>query len=257
MRLKMLFKILEERARRIALALTLTVVFALLSGVIAAGQTVYTGSVSAWWVVAGIFVWMLVVLSVLLRLVGAGVESQSREPMIGLLRQGQSGIRHLEKNPRRVVSGGLRESARDPEPVVEDERVVARVVPGPSHLDDPQLSLHPELALSRKPEVQDSVHQIILLVLRVRSAAGIRTTRAVRRQLSQQERRAPEIPKPTDEGEHLPPRLTELRENLERIERVEDEEAVVERPADPLRVELEQVQPRLIRRSLQLLPQRA
>jgi len=174
MRLKMLFKVFDERARRIALALTLTVVFALLSGVIAAGQTVYTGSVSAWWVVAGIFVWMLVVLSVLLglarfqtkaesrgeesprvgrnyvgpmvlsgglrdhrhpkrglgcglrcgwrmrfpavggrsclprlfysrhrplgcclRLVGAGVESQSREPRIGLLRQGQSGIRHI------------------------------------------------------------------------------------------------------------------------------------------------------------------
>src|SRR5207245_10215873 len=63
--------------------------------------------------------------------------------------------------------------------------------------------------------------------------------------------------KQTDEGEHLPPRLAEFRENLERIERVEDEEAVVERLADPLRVELEQVQPRLIRRSLQLLPQRA
>src|SRR5438445_1184188 len=69
MRLKMLFKVFDERAGgRIALALTLTVVFALLSGVIAAGQTVYTGSVSAWWVVAGIFVWMLVVLSDLLGL---------------------------------------------------------------------------------------------------------------------------------------------------------------------------------------------
>src|SRR2546428_10395521 len=66
MRLKMLFKVFDERARRIALALTLTVVFALLSGVIAAGQTGYAGSVSAWWGVGGIFVLMLVVLSVLL-----------------------------------------------------------------------------------------------------------------------------------------------------------------------------------------------
>src|SRR5438128_10027040 len=129
--------------------------------------------------------------------------------MIWLLRQRQSGIRHLEKNPRRVVSGGLRESARDPEPVVEDERVVARIVPRPSHLDDPQLSLHPELALSREPEVQDPVHEIVLLVLRVRSAAGIRSSRPIRRQFPKEERRAPEIPKPTDEGEHLPPRLTE------------------------------------------------
>src|SRR3989449_1062969 len=192
-----------------------------------------------------------------LRLVGAGVESQSRGPMIGLLRQGQAAIRHLEKTPRRVVSGGLRESARDPEPVVEDERVVARVVPGPSHLDDPQLSLHPELTLSREPEVQDSVHEIVFLVLRVRGSAGIRTTRAVCWQLSEEERRALEVPKPADEGEHFPPRLAELREDLERIERVEDEEPVVERLADPLRVEFEQVEPRLVRRSRQLLPQRA
>src|SRR5947209_18640449 len=105
-----------------------------------------------------------------LRLVGAGVESQSREPMIGLLRQGQSGIRHLEKNPRRVVSGGLRESARDPIPVVEVARVVARVVPGPSQLAAPQLWLNPKLPLSREPQVTDPVDTIIPLVLRVRSA---------------------------------------------------------------------------------------
>src|SRR5881409_3245580 len=123
--------------------------------------------------------------------------------------------------------------------------MIAGIVPRSSHLDDAQLSLHPELALSREPEVQDPVHQIVLLVLRVRSAAGIRTSRAVRGQLSQEERRAPEIPKPTDEGEHLPPRLAEFREDLERIERVEDEEPVVERLANPLRVEFEQVEPRL------------
>src|SRR2546427_9383071 len=78
MRLKMLFKVFDERARRIALALALTVVFALLSGVIAAGQTGYTGSVSAWWGVAGIFVWMLVVLSVLLGLARFQTKAESR-----------------------------------------------------------------------------------------------------------------------------------------------------------------------------------
>src|SRR2546426_2314315 len=87
MRLKMLFKVFDERAGgRIALALTLTVVFALLSGVIAAGQTVYTGSVSAWWVVAGIFVWMLVVLSVLLGLARFQTKAESRgeeSPRVG------------------------------------------------------------------------------------------------------------------------------------------------------------------------------
>src|SRR2546422_10121625 len=78
MRLKMLFKVFDERARRIALALTLTVVFALLSGVIAAGQTGYAGSVSAWWVVAGIFVWVLVGLSGLLGLAGFQTKGESR-----------------------------------------------------------------------------------------------------------------------------------------------------------------------------------
>src|SRR3989441_12341898 len=118
--------------------------------------------------------------------------------------------------------------------------MVAGVVPPPSHLGDPHLSLHPELALSCEPEVQDSVHEIVLLVLRVRSAGGIRTTRAVRRQLSEEKRRALQTPKPPDEGEHLPPRLAELREDLKRIERVEDEEPVVERLADPLCVQLGQ-----------------
>src|SRR3989454_6158238 len=86
MRLKMLFKVFDEHARRIALALTLTVVFALLSGVIAAGQTGHTGSVSAWWVVAGIFVWMLVVLSVLLGLARFQTKAESRgeeSPRVG------------------------------------------------------------------------------------------------------------------------------------------------------------------------------
>src|SRR5438093_779158 len=135
--------------------------------------------------------------------------------------------------------------------------MIAGIVPRPSHLDDPQLSLHAELALSREPEVQDPVHEIVLLVLRVRGAAGIRSARPIRRQFPKEERRALQVPKPTDEGEHLPPRLAEFREDLEGIERVEDEEAVVKRLADALRVELEQVEPRLVRRALQLLPQRA
>src|SRR6266571_3637543 len=55
-----------------------------------------------------------------------------------------------------------------------------------------------------------------------------------------------EVPQPADEGEHLPPRVAELREDLERIERVQDEEPVVERLADPLRVQLEEVHPGLL-----------
>src|SRR6266705_6704354 len=55
-----------------------------------------------------------------------------------------------------------------------------------------------------------------------------------------------EVPQPADEGEHLPPRVAELREDLEGIERIQDEEAVVERLADPLRVQLEEVHPGLL-----------
>src|SRR2546422_11686558 len=158
-------------------------------------------------------------------------------------------LSHSGMNRPHLLFIRLRESARDPEAIVEDERVVARVVPRPSHLDDPELSLHAELALSREPEVQDPVREIILLVLRVRGSAWIRPTRAVRRQLSEEERRALQIPEPADEREHLPSRLSELGKEFERIQRVEDQEAVIERLADALRVELEQVQPRLFCRT--------
>src|SRR6266705_3277092 len=156
-----------------------------------------------------------------------------------------------------VRIAGSCESARDPESVVEDERMVARVMPGPAHLHDPELTLHPELALPREPEVEDSVDEVILFVLCICRPAWIAPSGPVRRKLSQQEGRAVQIPEPSDQGEHLPPRLAELREDLERVERIEHEEPVVERFPDPLRVEFEQVQPRLLRGSGQLLPQRA
>src|SRR5205809_494912 len=72
------FKALDEHPRRIALAFTLTLVFALLSPVIAAAQTVCRGSVSAWWVVAGLFLWILVVLSVLLGLARLQRKAESK-----------------------------------------------------------------------------------------------------------------------------------------------------------------------------------
>src|SRR2546422_10484923 len=95
MRLKMLFKVFDERARRIALALTLTVVFALLSGVIAAGQTGFSGSVSAWGGVGGIFVWVLVVVSGLLGLGGFLTKGGSRgggAPPVGRDYVGATGL---------------------------------------------------------------------------------------------------------------------------------------------------------------------
>src|SRR5438093_3803215 len=87
----------------------------------------------------------------------------------------------------------LCESAGDAESVVEDERMVARVMPGPAHLHDPKLTLHPELALPREPEVEDSVDEVILFVLCICRPAWIAPSGSVRRKLSQQEGRAVQI----------------------------------------------------------------
>src|SRR5438132_6188138 len=64
-----------------------------------------------------------------------------------------------------------------------------------------------------------------------------------------------EVPQPVDEGEHVPPRLAELREDFQRVEGVEDKEPVVEGLADPLRVQLEEVHQCLLFRSVKFLPQ--
>src|SRR5437879_1077947 len=64
-----------------------------------------------------------------------------------------------------------------------------------------------------------------------------------------------EVPQPVDEREHVPPRLAELREDFQGVEGVEDQEPVVEGFADPLRVQLEEVHPGLLRRPGELLPQ--
>src|SRR5437667_7074648 len=178
----------------------------------------------------------------------SGCASRHYDPLLGP---------PLQHDSKGVRIAGSSESARDAESIVEDERMVARVMPGPAHLHDPKLTLRPDLALPREPEVEDSIDEVILFVLCICRPAWIAPSGSVRRKLSQQEGRAVQIPEPADQGEHLPPRLAELREDLERVQRIEYEEPVVERFPDPLRVEFEQVQPRLLRGSGQLLPQRA
>src|SRR2546421_2860762 len=64
-----------------------------------------------------------------------------------------------------------------------------------------------------------------------------------------------EVPQPVDEGEHVPSRLAELREDFQGVQGVEDEEPIVEGFADALRVQLEQIHPWLLRRAGELLPQ--
>src|SRR5436309_10829442 len=150
----------------------------------------------------------------------------------------------------------LRQDSRDPQPVVEHERVIPGVVSGPSHLHDPQLPLHPELPLAGEPQVENPVREVFFLVLRVRRAGG-----AIRphvcRQLAEEEGRALQVAEPVDEGEHLLSRLSELREDLEGIEGIEDEQTVIEGLADALGVQLKQVHPRLRGRTGQLFPQGA
>src|SRR5467141_1876894 len=99
---------------------------------------------------------------------------------------------------------------RDAEPVVEDQGVVPGVVPRPAHLHDAELALHPEFALPGESQVHDSV----------------------RWQLSQQEGRALEVSEPPNQGEHLLSGFLELRQDLERVEGVKDEETIIERLAD-------------------------
>ena len=99
--------------------------------------------------------------------------------------------------------------------------MVPRVMPGPAHLHDPKLTLHPELALPREPEVEDSVDEVILFVLCICRPAWIAPSGSVRRKLSQQEGRAVQITEPSDQGEQFPPRLAELREDLDRSDLVQ------------------------------------
>src|SRR5437773_10065267 len=66
----------------------------------------------------------------------------------------------------------LRQDSRDPQPVVEHERVIPGVVSGPSHLHDPQLPLHPELTLAGEPPMENPVREGFFLLLRVRRAGG-------------------------------------------------------------------------------------
>src|SRR5437016_2747575 len=167
----------------------------------------------------------------------SGCASRHYDPLLGPpLQHDSQGRSH-----RRLC-----ESAGDAESVVEDERMVPRVMPGPAHLHDPKLTLHPELALPREPEVEDSVDEVILFVLCICRPAWIAPSGSVRRKLSQQEGRAVQIPEPSDQGEQFPPRLAELREDLERVERIEDEETVVERFPDPASKDL--VEPFDVRR---------
>src|SRR5205823_10810348 len=103
-------------------------------------------------------------------------------------------------------------------------------------------------------KVQDAVREVLLLVFRERGTAAPAPS-PVRWKLAQQECRASEVPQPSDQGEHVLPRFVELREDFQRVEGIEDEEAVIEGTADSLGVQLEQVHPRLFRGSRKLLPQ--
>src|SRR5438034_3793942 len=59
----------------------------------------------------------------------------------------------------------LCESAGDAESVVEDERMVPRVMPGPARLSEPKLTVHRELALPRDAEVDASGDAVSRCVL--------------------------------------------------------------------------------------------
>src|SRR5947199_10110267 len=93
---------------------------------------------------------------------GSGSEGYSPARTVGMPTSSRGSV------PTRIVL--LRKNSRDPQPVVEHERVIAGGVSGPSHLHDPQLPLHAELSVAGEAQVAACVREVFLLVLRVRRA---------------------------------------------------------------------------------------
>src|SRR2546430_9300995 len=75
----------------------------------------------------------------------------------------------------------LGKDSREPQAVVEDESMVAGLVPGAPHLHDAKLALHPELALAREAQVEDPLREVPFLVPRIR-----RPSRSVRTRIGRQ-----------------------------------------------------------------------
>src|SRR5438046_10575108 len=87
--------------------------------------------------------------------------------------------------------------------------MIAGLVPGAPHLHDAKLALHPELALARESQVEDSVREVLLFVPRVRRPGRPVRTR-IGRQFAHEQCGAMEVPQPADEGADVPPQLAEV-----------------------------------------------
>src|SRR3990172_983012 len=102
--------------------------------------------------------------------------------------------------------------------------------------------------------MDDPVGEVLLLVSCERSR-GTRPLTHGHGKLRDEERCALERTQPSDELEQVLPYVLEFREDFEGVEGIKGQEAEVERPSHPLRVQLEEVHPRLSARIREPFPE--
>src|SRR5207245_6505183 len=105
-------------------------------------------------------------------------------------------------------------------PRVEDEGGKSRLVVRAPHLLDPDPTLDLNVRNRVHLELDDPVREVRLVPPRLRSLES--EVRRLRCGLRQHEGRRAEIPQPLEQAEELRPAVLELREDLERLERVDD-----------------------------------
>src|SRR5438445_11393655 len=110
---------------------------------------------------------------------------------------------------------------RDSEPsVVAVPAEVSGLVFGPAHLDDPQPSLCGEVRDEMHAEVDDAVREEVLVPSALEDVPGDEPIGTLR----DEEARDAEIPQPLEQSVHLAPTVLELRQDLERLERVDHDQ---------------------------------
>src|SRR3989449_3732457 len=109
----------------------------------------------------------------------------------------------------------------DPETsVVDVHREVSGLVFRAAHLDDPQPSLCGEVRDEMHAEVDDAVREEVLVPSALEDVPGDEPIGPLR----DEEARDPKVPQPLEQSVHLAPTVLELRQDLERLERVDHDQ---------------------------------
>src|SRR6266566_5250094 len=118
------------------------------------------------------------------------------------------------------VSSGAHRSGDAEATLVEVHREVSGVVFRPPHLHDPQPTLRRRVCHEVHPEVDHAVREELLVPASLEHVTGHDPVRPFR----DEEARDAEVAEPLEEPVDLPPSVFELREDLERLERVDDDQ---------------------------------